>query len=129
MSTHLFRFKKEERLKSRKTIQALFKVGNSFSNYPVRVVWIEKELLSTAPAQLTVSVPKRAFRKAVHRNRIRRQIKEAYRLNKHQLYEGLQPKNKQLAIMLIYIAKTHLSYAEIEKAVQKALVRLLKKVR
>ncbi len=118
-------FKKGERLKRRKLIGRMFnREGASFAVYPLRIIYIESELDSDFPAQFALSVPKRAFPKAAHRNRIRRQIREAYRLNKHLLYEVLQDHNKQYAIMLIFTAKKPLPYADIEKAVQKIIRKL-----
>jgi len=118
-------FKKGERLKRRKLIGRMFnREGSSFAVYPLRIICLETELDSDFPAQFALSVPKRAFPKAAHRNRIRRQIREAYRLNKHSLYEVLQDHNKQYAIMLIYTAKKPLPYADIEKAVRKIIRKL-----
>ena len=124
-----FSFKKGERLKSRKLIERMFnREGESFAVYPLRIIWFDTDLDSTYPAQFALSVPKRAFPKAAHRNLLRRRIREAYRLNKHQLYELLQDKDKQIAIMLLYTAKKPLAYPEIEKAVQKIIRKLGNKI-
>lgn len=125
-----FKFDKDERLKSRKTIESLFKTGKSFSNYPLRIVWvpIEQEF-GSFPIQFTVSVSKRSFKKAVDRNRIKRQIRESFRLNKHKLYDGLNDNTQQYAIMLIYSAREKLPYQEIDKAIQIIIARFLKKIK
>ena len=124
-----YTFTKEERLKSRKVINLLFKKGQSFGQYPLRLVWLEmEEPLSSAPVQFTVSVPKRRFRKAVARNRIKRQIRAAYRLNKHRLYSLLKEKEAgPLAFMVIYTGKEELPYQQIEKAMQQMIRRFGKK--
>ncbi len=84
-----FTFKRAERLKSRKVIEQLFKQGQSFAQYPLRIVWVEMaEPRSEFPAQFALSVSKKKFKRAVDRNRIRRLVREAYRLNKHVLYRG-----------------------------------------
>ena len=86
-----FTFKRGERLKSRKVIEQLFKRGQSFAQYPLRIVWVDmEERRSEFPAQFALSVSKKKFKRAVDRNRIRRLVREAYRLNKHVLYEGLE---------------------------------------
>ena len=91
--------------------------------YPFRFVWIDSGTSSTAPVQLGISVPKRAFAKAVDRNTLKRRIREAYRKNKHLIYEVLQKKNLSIALMMVYTAKEELAYQEIEK---KMIVSLLK---
>lgn len=125
-----FTFTKEERLKSRKIIQRLFKEGQSFGQYPLRLVWLNlEEPVSNAPVQFTVSVPKKRFRKAVSRNRIKRQVREAYRLQKHRLYEGMRQhsKQQQVAFMVIYTGKEAMAYPEIERAMQQMLGRFIRK--
>ena len=95
---------KTERLKSRKVIDQLFKKGKSFSIFPFRVVWQhQQDCTEVLQAGFTVST--KYFKKAVDRNRIRRLMKEAYRLQKNKLQQGLQDQNKPLAIFLIYVGK------------------------
>lgn len=128
-----FTFTREERLKSRKVIEQLFKEGNSFAQYPLRVVWSEmEERKSDFPVQFALSVSKKKFKRAVDRNRIRRLVREAYRLNKHILYEKLTDQqqatsDKQIALMVIYTGAEILSFEEIEKAMRGLLCRLVKK--
>lgn len=84
----LYRFGKEERLCSRKDIDRLFNGGGSHSMaaFPLRLVYMcESPDAGMQPARVLVSVPKRCFRRAVKRNRVKRQIREAYRLNRHLL--------------------------------------------
>ncbi len=122
------RFPKEERLKSRKTLAQLFKTGRSFSVYPIRVVWMELEETLVTPLQFTVTVPKKRFKLAVDRNRIKRQIREAYRLHKAPLLEKLsinKPESKKTyALMMIYVSSEKEAYVRIEKSVRKSLDRL-----
>ncbi|MGB0839285.1 MAG: ribonuclease P protein component [Chitinophagales bacterium] len=115
-----FTFKRTERLKNKSVISQLFKKGKSKSIFPFRIVWLERSSDETShssivkptsfPVQVVVSVPKRNFGKATDRNRIKRQIREAYRLNKHLLYEGLESSNTHLALMVIYVGKKPLSF-------------------
>ncbi len=121
-------FKKAERLKSRKIIGRLFKEGQSFGAYPLRLVFLKNDEPRTdAPVQFTVSVPKRTFKSAVARNRIKRKVREAWRLNKHWLYKKLEGAEGQFAFMLIYTGKEDFPFAEIEKAMRNVNFRFAKK--
>ncbi len=101
-------FIKCERMVSKKLIDTLFGGGHSRSAvaYPVRAVYMvggrsEKD----AAVQVLVSVSKRHFKRAVKRNRVKRQIREAYRLNKHALTELVeQSDGKALALAFIWQA-------------------------
>lgn len=124
-----FRFPKEERLKSKKTLSRLFKEGRSFNAFPVRAVWLQMEEAKSSSLQFTVSVPKRKFKHAVDRNRIKRQIREAYRLHKSELTELLSTayNNKPtFALMLIYVSRDKESYQTIQKGVKKSINRLMR---
>jgi ribonuclease P protein component len=118
-------FKREERLKSKKVLGALFKGGNSYVAYPLRVVWAPIDLqeipTATQSAQVAISVPKRFFKSAVDRNLLKRRIREAYRLNKPTFYQKLEAQQQPIALMLMYIAKEPLSYAEIEAGMLKMI--------
>ena len=121
---------KAERLKSRKAIQRLFSGQSpSFAQYPVRLIFRESEHYTEVPVRMTVSVPKRKFPNAVDRNRIRRQVREAWRLNKHRLYKKLPADANNFDFMLLYVAKEPLPFAQIEQAVQVMIRRFLKKQR
>lgn len=125
-----FQFKKNERLASRKVIAALFKEGQSFAQYPLRVVWLPVESAAEgAPAQFALSVPKKKFPKAVHRNRMRRLVREAWRLNKHGLYESAPAEGSGLAVMVLYTGVEELPFAVIEAAMKQLIRRLSKKWR
>jgi len=122
-----FSFTKAERLCSRKAIEQLFSDGRSFAKYPLRLVWLPTEVDPTAkfPVQVAMSVPKKKFKKAVSRNRIRRLMREAYRVNKHRLYRELQVGEEQYAIMLIYTAVEELPLNQIEDSIQNIIRRFL----
>ena len=129
-----FRFQREERLKSQKVISRLFKEGRSFSCYPLRLVWLDISdyPLSKSPIQFSLSVPKKNFKRAVDRNLLRRRVREAYRLHKHELYKTLNNNelysNKFLAFMVLYTAKEELTYLEIEQGVKKMIYKFRKEI-
>lgn len=123
-----FTFTKAERLKSRKIIGKLFSDGQSFGMYPLRLVWLEMhEAQGDFPIKFSLSVPKRSFPKAVDRNRLRRLVREAWRLNKFWLYERIEHEGKQYAFMVIYTAKEAMDLDKIEDAMRRMNRRFLKK--
>lgn len=121
-------FTRSERLKSQKAINALFQQGWAFSHYPLRVIYRLEPESDHSTTKVLVSVPKRRYPKAVHRNRIRRQIKEAWRLNKQNLYNQL-PTSIHCQVAIVYIGKTPLPYPQIDKAMKGAMARLARKLK
>jgi ribonuclease P protein component len=119
---------KEERLKSRKLIDLLFKEGKSFSNFPFRIVWkyLPEENNNFLQAGFTVS--NRNFKKAVDRNRIRRLMKESYRLQKNELQYHLESNSKRLGIFLIYVGKEIPTHPLVVEKITAILERLKKMV-
>ena len=125
-----YTFKKAERLKSRKIIERIFnREGHSLVTFPILTVWLETSLNSNFPAQATFSVSKKKFKKAVQRNRIKRLMREAYRLNKSKFYESLSSKEKQVAVMFVYIAKEEVTFEEIESKMKQGLKRLRRNIK
>jgi len=80
-----YSFSREERLRSKKLIAELFSKGSSFNLYPLRFVYLKHPQPETTAPQILVSVSKKYFKKAVDRNRLKRQMREAYRQNRHKL--------------------------------------------
>lgn len=123
--TKRFGFPKAERLKSRKAIDSLFAEGKSFAVFPVRVTYRffaadEK----TSGLQVGVTVSKRYFKKAVDRNRIKRLLREAYRLQKEALQEQLKANNKGGVVFFLYSDKNIASFEAIKTAMAKCLKKL-----
>ena len=101
--------------------------ARSFSVFPLRVVYLPVEELE-APVSILVSVSKRRFKRAVKRNRVKRQIREAYRKNKHGLSQTLQDEGRQLAVAFIYLSDRLVDSVEIEERMKVALARITEKV-
>lgn len=118
-----FTLKGTERLKSRKLIQQLFKEGNSFSHFPFRVVYLPIEN-HTTPLQAGFTVSIRNFKKAVDRNRIKRLMRESYRLQKNNLQTSLEENHKNLAVFFIYQGNRLPAYEEVFEKIGRALGRL-----
>lgn len=119
-------FGKAERLGSEKHIASLFEAGHRFLCGSFSVVYLQTTLPETVPVQLLISVPKRNFPHAVDRNRIKRLIREAYRMNKHPLYAFLRLNNIQLAVAFVYTSKKITSFNHIEGKIKVALSGLIK---
>jgi len=121
-----FTLKKEEKLKSKRLIGELFEQGKSISKFPLRLVYLQAEHSSEYPIQVAFSAPKRKFKKAVIRNRVKRLMREAYRKNKHILYNSVQEKH---IIMFTYIDENELKYVELEEKLIFLLKKLLEKIK
>jgi ribonuclease P protein component len=105
-----FTYPKNEKLKSKNTIDLLFKEGKSVSKYPLRLVYVAGTFGENVPIKMGVSVSKKHFKKAVDRNYFKRVLRETYRLNKHMLLDNV---DKPYAYMLLYQSKDRLPYEEI----------------
>ena len=126
MTTAAPTFKKQERIVSNKLIETLFEKGNSQSlaAFPVRIVYaIQEHSGNGAPVQILISVPKKRFKHAVDRNRVKRQIRESYRKHKTIVTDSV-PEGKQLLIAFIWLSDRHFGSDEIEKRI----VSLLRKM-
>ena len=117
-------YKKEDRLNSRKTIEKLFSKGNSFSNYPFKVIWLPEN--TNAVLQAGIGVSSRHFKKATDRNRIKRLMREAYRLQKIILQDHLEFNKVRLSIFILYTGKELPEYKILYEKFGIILNRLIK---
>ncbi|MCX6310083.1 MAG: ribonuclease P protein component [Bacteroidetes bacterium] len=119
-------FQKQERLSGKKTFDVLMKHGEDFYQFPFRVKWMFTDAEMPFPAQVAFAVPKRTFKLAVTRNRIKRILRESYRRNKSFFYEDLKSKNRQIRVMLIFTHKEPLELQESDAKIILTLQRLIK---
>lgn len=94
--------------------------GNLLNQYPLHIKWMETSAPKKQHAQVAFAVPKRAFKKAVDRNRLKRRMREAYRRNKGSF------DMKGLAILLVYSAKQEETYPVIEKGMKAWMLKIAK---
>ena len=123
-TTQRYFLKKDDRLKSRKAIDLLFAKGKSFSNFPFRICWQLLDDEVGIKAGFTAS--SKNFKKATDRNRIKRLIREAYRLQKNNLQEMLTLKNKAVHVFFIYTGKEVPEYEFIFEKTGNILKRIIK---
>lgn len=123
-------FSKKEKLCSDKTIGSLFLSGESFVAYPLRVVYLlhDETDAENQYASVLISVSKKRFKRAVKRNRIKRLVREAYRLNKSHYTDLLKIHNKRIDIAFIYLKNELAEYSEIEKSILKTVTQLKDKI-
>lgn len=128
MNTRALTFRKPEKLCSRDIITKLFEDGNNFYTPAFRVVWRPVTSETGSRVQVAFSVQKKSFRKAVDRNLLKRRLREAYRHEKQRLYEHLEKKNLQIAVMLIYRHSSIKNYSEISQSVAHVIEKLVKDI-
>ena len=124
-------FGKQERMTSRKLIERLFNGGGrSMSAFPLRAVYmIMPDSDGKAPVQVLVSVSKRHFKRAVKRNRVKRQVREAYRLNRHIIADALSDKpGKAVAVAFLWQADALYGSREVAASVVSLLRRMAEKI-
>jgi ribonuclease P protein component len=122
-----FSFSREERIKSKKTMDTLFRTGKAFFIYPYKVHYLLAPATAPEdePLQAGFSVPKRLHRRANRRNRLKRLGREHYRLRKTALKDALQHAGLTLRCMWLYQAKEEMDYAALAAPMEKCLKRLL----
>lgn len=128
MEEKRYTFHKNERLCSKKLIERLFAGGNkSFPTFPLRVVYMCLPSEETDPgASILISVPKKRFKHAVKRNQVKRQVREAYRRNKHILLDALKAQETPAKMIMAFIwLDNHIHTSEeVEYKVKKLLTHI-----
>jgi ribonuclease P protein component len=120
----------EERLKKRKQIEELFNSGESFSIFPFRVYYLLRRDPEVKDVlQFGAGVSKKNFKRAVDRNRIKRLLRESYRLQKNSLKEAVREREEWcLILFIVYTGKEFPDYSLVKEKVEQALTRVQKKL-
>lgn len=124
-------FTKDERLCSEILIDEIFKNGKKQKSFPFIATYLpvdSSECDWASQVRIVISIPKKRVKLAVKRNRLKRQIKEAYRLNKSIFYSQLRDKETNLALFLIYVGKEKENYNFIEKKLKVLLTDIQNKI-
>lgn len=124
-----FTFRDTERLKKKKLIDQLFANGMSFYSHPFKVIWLVTEVEQPSPAQVLISVSRRMMKRAVDRNRVKRQIRELYRHEKAMVYQYLEEKHKYALIGIIFAGNELLPFPNAQEKINQLMVRLLKEMK
>lgn len=119
-------FTKSERLCSKVVIDKVFVEGKTIVVPSFKLFWMPSPIEQDFPLQIVITVPKRSFKRAVDRNKLKRRIREAYRKNKVLVYE--QAGERKYSLMLIYTGKSIVPYQELEEKIIKLLKRLIAEV-
>lgn len=119
-------FDKKERLCGKKKIDFVFTKGKKLNEEFILVIWMESQSVQSFPIEILISVPKRNFPKANERNLIKRRMREAFRKQKHEIYDYLSKREKCLQVVLIYTKNKIAPYSEIAAEINSVLNRLKK---
>lgn len=131
----VFTYQKTDKLKSRKQTQHLFSTGQAINVFPIRLIYTIEPIESTAAnlaltsvLQAGVGAPSRTFRKAVQRNRVKRLLREAYRLEKPNFISQAALDNKRVNLFFLYTDALVLTQVEIQGKLKEALSILVTKL-
>lgn len=121
-----FTLSKEERICSKKLINELFTGnGRSMTAFPLRVVFMKRTIVDDQPrAAMLVSVPKRYFKHAVDRNRVKRQVREAFRRNKSIITQNFTDDHEAVAMAFVWLTDEKFPSSEVENRMVRLLTRI-----
>lgn len=117
-----YSFSKQERVCNRDDFQKLISEGKSFYSYPFRCIYLWKDG-SNFSARIAVSVSKKKFKRAVDRNKIKRLIRENYRLEKGILYQKYADTPKSIDILLIYTETKIVAFSVLKKRMIELMIK------
>lgn len=120
-----FTFPKQEHLKSHKLIEQLFEKGNSFNKFPFKLLWLKIINEPPYPVKVAFAVSSRRIKSAVKRNRMKRLMRESYRLNKNALIACCNKKEIGLAMVFLYNGTELIPSAETREKIILLLHRLI----
>ncbi len=118
----MFTYNKKEKLKSKKLVEQLFAEGQSVSAYPLKLIYLPVDFDDSVLLKAGVTVSKRKFKNAVDRNRIKRLMREAYRLNKAVIFNNI---TTQYALMILYIGNDGITFEVMDTKMKVLLNKFL----
>ena len=121
-------FGKEYKLCRRKLIDGVFKTGKVIKQYPFVVHFLEVDEKLEAPFQVTISAPKRNFRKAHDRNRIKRLMRETIRFNKMILEDKISKSQKNIIMFMVYTSKEEIPFNTLMKKNELLFEQIIKHI-
>ena len=120
-----FTFNRKEKLKSKKLIEQLFAEGKAVTVFPLRLIYIKATFQDDVLVKAGVSVSKRSFKRAIDRNRIKRLLREAYRLNKPSYFNNI---TTSYAFMILYIGKEQPTFSQVDTHMKRLFNAFLNKI-
>jgi ribonuclease P protein component len=124
----IFTYQKKDKLKSRKQTQNLFSNGKAIGVFPIKLIYTVEQVDTEGILQAGVGAPTRTFRKAVQRNRVKRLLREAYRLEKPTFLAQFSLEHKRVNLFFLYGNAEIVTQAEIQDKVRSALALLAQKL-
>lgn len=120
-----FSFNKKEKLKSKKLLQQLFSTGKSFNVYPIKIIYsFVNDIENDAYIKVGVGTSTKNFKKATKRNRIKRLLRENYRLQKTELVKALHQSQKKIVVFFLYLDKEMPNYEILQTKMKISLEKL-----
>ncbi len=120
-----YTFNKKEKLTGERIIQDVFASKNKFLSYPLKINYLLIQAEQKESIRVLIGCPKRNFKKAVDRNRIKRLLREAYRLNCHPLKNHLQTTHQKMSLAIVFIGEEMPNFDLIEHKIKKIITRLI----
>lgn len=121
----IFTYSRAEKLKSKKLFEKLFAEGKSVTQYPLRMVYVKTNETQEVAIKAGVTVSKRKFKSAVKRNRIKRVLREAYRLNKAIVFNNSKG---NYALLIMYLGKEMPESNQVHKSMVELLHKFKEKI-
>ena len=119
-----FKYGKKDKLKSKKLIEQLFSEGKSVTAYPLKLIYLKTKFEDDCILKTGVSVSKRLHKTAVARNKIKRLLREAYRLNKPLYFNN---SSTSYAFMILYLSKDGTTFDDIDNKMKLLFEKFLNK--
>ncbi|WP_296383410.1 ribonuclease P protein component [Winogradskyella sp.] len=109
------KYRKKDKLKSKKLIEQLFNEGKAVTAYPLRLIYLKTEFEDDSILKTSVSVSKRLHKTAVARNKIKRLLRESYRLNKPLYFNN---SSRSYAFMILYLSKDGTTFDKLNNSMK-----------